>query len=272
MRKAGITLLALGLTALLMGCYPRAQRREAPRPAGLTVVRVWTWNTEGEMLKWLKKQAGAYEKQQGKRVYLRAAGEDEIRAALAGEEEAGQPDLLLMRGEGNPVSRQGYALIVRDAGAALQTPMPTSALFSPPSPSPGPAPAPAPWPEGQALQGVLVPPGMAGAVPGAIAVQDPAGGMAAGSARAALLTAGQAETLSQGYRAYALAGNAGVQSTGGKALTQPGVELLAYLQSPSAQQGLKAVGLYSPFFHLYGPEDPLRMLLDQAMALAEPAA
>jgi len=267
MKRAVVTLLALGLTAGLICLFPRAVSREteaAPRKE--PILRVWVTDREPAVAAWLKKQAAAYEKTAGVRVYLRKAAGEEAENALQGEDGAPAPDVLIGPEGDTPVALQGYALILRDDGAAMITPAPTALLFSRPSPVPGPTAAPPAQPDWREIGAVLAPSGLSFPVPGAVASADPARDFAAGKARAALLTAGQAERLAVGFQAYPVAAGGGLLPIGGRAFTQEGISCLSHLQSGAAQGALADHGLYAVHLLLYTSRDPVRQMIDSSRA------
>lgn len=260
-KKAAAILISLALTAGLALGLSRARREEEGAEGALRLVRVWAQAEDSAVSAWLRGRAAAYEKQTGCRVYLRSASPEEAEAALTGDGDALRPDVMILRGAGEAVAFRGYALILRDEDAPILTPAPTGALFARPSSTPGPGPAPEPLPEADALGAVLTPEEMAGALPGSILSLQPAQALSQGQARAAVLTAEQAADLSFGWRAFPLPAGKGLLPVGGQAFSPAGGELLAFLLSPSSQAALRAQGLYSVSLPLYGPEDPLRMLI-----------
>ena len=253
------------LTAAFVLRHPGLTAPKEARRAPLPVVRVWITEKEAAVSAWLRKQAAAFEKATGQRVYLRTATEEEAEDARGGREGVVGPDLLIGPGAGAPVALKGYALIVRDESAAVLTPAPTSALFFRPSPTPGPSPTPPPAPDWEGLGAVLVPADWRGSLPGAVVSADPAGDLAAGKAPAALLTAGQTARLAFGFRAWAVPGNAGGINVNAKALSPPGEELLVFLRTEAAQRTLRDHGLYAVSLGLYGEEDPLRALIESSL-------
>ena len=298
MKKALRTALALLATAAVLWLLPRAWRRQDQPGRELRVCRVWLLEKEPAVATWIKALAAGYEKETGSRVYLRAATAEEAAAARAGDG-AVRPDVLLYPAaagiaapsgvQPNPtdgenaaagrtdapqapgsafdsmtVALRGYALILRDDGAAVFTPAPTSALFFPPPATPGPPPSPAPSPDPASFAAVLAPEELLGAMSGTIRSQNPAGDLAAGKAKAALLTAGQAAKLPFGYRAFALPAGAGLLPVQAQAFSQEGRAFVQSLLREDSQRALRQAGLYSPLLALYGPEDPLRFLIGQS--------
>ena len=263
MKKTFRTLLALVLTAAVIAWLAREGRpRERPReePA---LLRVWLLETDPAVASWLRGLAPGYEKETKQRVYLRAATAEEAAAARAGE--GIRPDLVLQPGEDAPVALRGYALILRDDARAAATPAPTSALFFPPPVPSGPSPAPAPTAAPNAFSAVLAPEEMMHALPGTVRSENPAGDLALGKAQAALLTAGQAERASFGYQAYPVPGAAGGRGISAQAFSPAGEAFRAYLAREDSQRALRRAGLYSPVLRLYGPEDPLRALIEASL-------
>ena len=259
-KNALLCLLALGVTALLILAVPRlTEAPEAPRD-GLRITRVWITETEPAASAWLRERAAAWTRATGKRVYLRSAGPDE-----RNRDSAVTPDLIVSAGEGVPAALRGYALIVRDDGVSAVTPAPTSALFFRPSATPGPTAVPAPAPDMHTLSAVLSPRELMNALPGTVLSADPAADFSQGKAAAALLTAGQAEKLSVGFRAYSLPDGAGFLTVGAQAYSEDGQRFLSFLLSEGSQRALARQGLYSPYFRLYGGDDPLRGLIEAGL-------
>ena len=261
MRKKLRSALALLAAGTLIGLFPRLLSAGAPAlPSGRQTVRVWAAEENAALLRWLRKAAAAYEKQTGRRVYLRSAAPGEA-------EDAGAvpPDVLIARGDGEAAALAGYALFTRDAQALLLTPAPTGFLFARPAPSPGPSPSPAPTPDPAALGRISAPAALAGQVERAAASAHPLRDLLDGKADTALLTAGEAAALGGGFRAWALPGRKGFLPYCADARTPLGADFAAYLLSEPIQRGLAAVGLYSPLYRLYGADsDPLRALVESA--------
>jgi len=271
MRKAVRTLLALVAAGMLMLVLPGLLSPEdhAAPPARRTV-RVWITETDPAVAQWLKRQAAAWEKAAGHRVYLRAAAQEETDAAGEGASGVVPPDVIVCAGGLNPVALRGYALVVRDESAALVTPAPTGMLFSPPAASPGPSPTPGPPMDIESLAGILAPPEMAHALAGAEESVHPLRDLLSGKGRGALLTAGAAEGLGAGWQAYALPDGAGFLPVSARVLSSAGGEFAAYLRTDGAQRDLAACGLYSPALRLYDPaRDPLRALIESSRDAAE---
>lgn len=270
--KRLLTLGALVLTAALVLLFPRLTSPEKASIPGLRVTRVWTVDCDPAVGAWLKRQAAAFERAQGARVYLRTATGEE--AALALEKGSGvvAPDVLVQPGKGLALARLGYALILRDESAPPISPAPTSALFYKPSPPPGPASTPRPTPDPGAVGTVLCPPGLDPSLPHLCLTQDPLAAFVKGEAPAALLTAGQAAQLPWGYQAHPLPEGGGSVVYGGLALTGAGAGFLDHLKTNTAQQALAAHGLYSvlPTLRLYDPAaDPLRALIERSLPALE---
>lgn len=263
MQKAISTILALLLTAALFFILLQPAEKEAGEKAA--IARVWLVDTGRESSAFLKKAAVAWEKQGRGRVYLRSAAREEAEAALRGESGVLPPDLIIGLDTGEKICAMGYALILLDADALPLSPAPTSLLFSPPTPTPGPTPTLAPTPDFSGLAPILCPAQLQAALPGCRADADPLKGLKAQTARAALLTAGQALSLQTGYHAYALPEGKGACFCLGKPLSSRGKALLLFLQSEEIQRRLKENGLYSPFLPLYGDEDPLRARIDASI-------
>ena len=266
--KAFLAVLALGLTAYLAQELPRWDEASETAPhAPLTVVRVWVGEQESAFKGWLKKRAAAYEKETGKRVYLRTVSGSDLSVLEQADSGAVPPDAAVLPAGGTPIALRGYALIVRDETAAAVTPQATGALFFRPSPTPGPSPAPAAWPD--SLGAVLAPEELLNALPGTVKSASPAEELAAGKAQSALLTPGQAARLPFGYQFYALPGGGGFVPIGANAYSEAGNAFVQYLLREDSQRALEAHGLFSPFLRLYGPDDPLRYRLDQERPGAE---
>ena len=262
MKKMLRTGFALLLTAALLLTVKSLWKQEQPSAPGPAITRIWLLEREPAVAAWVRSFSAGYEKETGSRVYLRAAMAEEATAARTGD--GIQPDLLLYPGTGFPVALRGYALILRDDTAAVATPAPTSALFFPPPSTPGPSPTPAPTPDPASFTAVLAPEELMDAVPGTVRSHDPAGDLSRGKAKAALLTAGQAAQLTFGFRAFAVPEGAGLVSVCAQAFTPEGQRFLDALLRENSQRALRQAGLYSPFLPLYGPEDPLRRLIDDS--------
>ena len=100
------------------------------------------------------------------------------------------------------------------------------------------------------------------AVPGAVLSKDPPGELAAGKARAALLTPGQAARLTAGFRAYPVPEGKGLIPVRAEGLTEDGQSFLLFLLREDRQDALRENGLFSLTRRLYSPEDPVRYLVD----------
>ena len=263
MKKLILMLAALLLTAgLIYQGIGLWKDRSAPAEPHLRLVRVWIGEEEPGLSGWLKKAAMRFEKQTGTRVFLRRASAQEAQAVLDGEANGPNPDLLMLPNTGQTIALRGFALIVRDESTQPETPQPTGALFFRPSPSPGPSASPAPKPDLDMLGAVLVPPGMADRMPGAVISADPAAEFAQGKANAALLTAGQAARLPFGFRFFALPEGKGFLPVGATSFSESGDAFLSFLLAPGCQQPLRDAGLFSPVMPLYSPDDPIRYLID----------
>lgn len=265
--KTACFLLALILTAGLALLLPWAVQPRTQREGVKPLVRIWTADPDPAVSAWLREQAADWEKQTGRRVYLRQASEADKQAALNGEAEAGRPDLMLLADEGRPVALRGYALILRDDAAPTAAPAPTGLLFSRPTPVPAADPTPAPTPDWAGIQAVLSPKCLAGRAARAVESADPAGDLIRGRAQAALLTAEQAARLPFGFRAFSLPEGAGFIPVGAAAFTADGEAFLQFLLTDGAQRALRARGLYSPALLLYGPDDPVRDLIQRGRPL-----
>ena len=269
MKKHFFTLIALLLTGVFAFLGFRLFFRELPRPVSMSLLRVWVTGSDPSLNAWIRKGAAFFERQTGKRVYVRSASQAEAAGLASGTPETNTelplPDLLLSPGTGDPVALFGYALVVRDDSAPVATPMPTGALFFRPSPSPGPTPLPPAAPDISALPVVYAPMEMSKLIPGAVPHPHPDSAMIQNNPSAALLTAEQAAGLSCGYRAYPMPDGRGFRAAGGKAFTPEGRELLAFLKNEKAQLALKAHGLYSPFLRLYQGQGTLHEQIESSL-------
>ena len=264
MRHRLVTLAALLLTAALLYFVPETE--EGEKRSGVETAVLWVNEKEKAVDRWLKKCAAAYEKETGCRVYLRAATEEESKAALGGTEGVVPPDLLVSPESGETVCLRGYALIVRDETAARTTPAPTGALFIRPSPEPRQTSEPETVFDPALLIGALASEELLPLFPEAALSRDPAGEFAAGNGKAAILTAGQAAGLAVGCRACALPEGRGFLPVRASSLTAEGQEFLSFLLRPDIQRTLSDFGLYTqnPGLILYGGADPLRGLIESS--------
>ena len=255
MKKLPVILLFLALSCGLLFLLPQALRaREAPE-ASFTILRLWNADGEPAVQSWLRGQAKAYEKAVGQRVYLRAAPENSRESPL--------PDALILPDGDHLLALRGYALILRDENPAV-TPAPTGALFFRPSVPPEPAATPAPIPEKGEWSAVLCPEALMNALPGTVLSAQPAADFVRGRADAALLTPGQTAGLNTGYRAYAVPDGKGFLPVRGRAYSEAGEAFLLWLQGDAAQRALAQAGLFSPRLCLYGPDDPVRYLIENS--------
>ena len=265
MKKTIVTILALLATAALFYAFPFRAPREAEGQKGVSITRVWIAEEEAALSPWLRKMAAAYEKETGKRVYLRSAAKAEAQAALQNATGVVPPDVLMGQGLKERIAWQGYALFVRDEAAEKSTPAPTSALFIRPSPPPQASPSPAPTPGREEIASILVPEGWPASLENAVAAKDVMGAFEKGQATAAVLTAGQAEKLPFAVRAFALPD--GLRPLTARAFTGPGEAFLAFLKEEAAQRALAAAGLYSvrPGLVLYdAAAQPVRAMIEGA--------
>lgn len=253
-------LLTAGLASLAVSGKEDGDEKSQRR---IPFARVWLLDQGEDMKGWLRACCAAYEKVSGVRVYLRRASDQELESARGGKEDVPLPDLTV-GGEGVCLARRGYALILKDETAPNVSPETGGGLFFRPSPTWGPPETPAPMPENVLQGAVLVPPGLSGAVPQEIISDQPAAALAQGKAKAALLTAGEAEALPFGFRAFAVPGGKGSLPVRGEALSAAGEALLDYLLSDAAQQRLSAQGLYSPRLLLYGG-DGVRGIIEKSL-------
>ncbi len=261
LKKLFTVLLFLALSAGLFFMLPDALRAPGEQAEPFVILRVWNAEEEPAVQSWLRGQAKAYERATGQRVYLRtAAVQDALDSAARGL----PPDGLILRTGDSLLALRGYALIVRD-DAALVTPAPTGALFYRPSLPPERMETPAPFPEENQLRAVLCPEALLNALPGTIISAQPAADFAQGKADAALLTPGQAAGLNTGYRAYAVPERKGFLPVRATAYSEAGEAFLAWLQDDAAQKALGQAGLFSPRLRLYGPDDPVRYLIENSL-------
>ena len=263
MKKSIPTILALLFTAALFFLLLRPETK--PESGQAPITRVWLVDIESDSAAFLKKSAAAFEKQTGKRVYLRSATQEEAGQAIRGAENIVPPDLIVGLPEGENILCQGYALIFRDDSAPVFTPAPTSLLFSPPTPTPGPSPTPAPTRKLSSYEKILCPDALFPRFPGSIFTQQPLQDFSAGKGDAALLTANQASSLSVGWQGQALPEGKGILFLRGQALSERGTHFLSFLQSTDRQNSLRSWQLYSPFFPLYIHENSLRSAIDQSI-------
>ena len=263
MKKSISTILALLITAAL---FSMLFQPDNPSASGKEpIIRVWLVETEKDSAAFLRKCAAAYEKQMGKRIYLRSATREEAARALAKNETIVPPDLIIGLDAGEKILCQGYALIFRDDSAPIWTPSPTSLLFFPPTPTPGPSPTPAPTRALSSWAGVLCPRKIADRFPGSIASDQIAQDLSAGKGNAALLTARQAASLSIGWQGQILPEGAGVCFLCARSLSPRGQDFLSFLQRPESQEMLREYDLYSPFLLLYANENSLQGMMDRAI-------
>lgn len=245
-------LLAYGLLRLLPAALRAPKTAEKP----FTILRVWNADGEPAVQSWLRGQAKTYERATGQRVYLRTAP--------AGEDQGLLPDVLIQPDGETLLALRGYALILRDENPAA-TPAPTGALFFRPSVPPERLETPAPLPEERELGAVLCPEALLNALPGTVFSAQPAADFAQGKADAALLTPGQAAGLNTGYRACAIPDGKGFLPVRATAYSEAGEAFLAWLQEDAAQKALGQAGLFSPRLRLYGPDAPVRYLIENSL-------
>lgn len=256
LKKLLAILLFLALSCVLLFLLPQALRAPEAPEASFTILRVWNADGEPAVQSWLRGQAKAYEKAAGQRVYLRAAPENGRESPL--------PDALILPDGDHLLALRGYALILRDENPAV-TPAPTGALFFRPSVPPEPEATPAPFPEESEWRAVLCPEALMNALPGTVMSAQPAADFAQGKADAALLTPGQTAGLDTGYRAYAVPDGKGFLPVRGRAYSEAGEAFLLWLQNDAAQRALAQAGLFSPRLRLYGPDDPVRYLIERGL-------
>ncbi|MBR3739350.1 MAG: extracellular solute-binding protein [Clostridia bacterium] len=253
MKKLIVILLFLSVSAGLLLMLPTALNAPEKREQPFLILRIWNADQEIAVQYWLRGQAKTYEKATGQRVYLRTAPNNRDQDLL--------PDALIIPEGDHLLALRGYALVVR-ADTAAVTPAPTSALFYRPSPAPEAAETPAPWPEEKELRAVLCPEALTDALPGTVLSTNPAADFAQGKADAALLTPGQAAGLAVGYRAFAIPEGKGFLPVRATAYTEAGEAFLSWLQGDEAQRALAQAGLFSPRLRLYGPDDPVRYVIE----------
>ena len=257
MKKLFVIFLFLALSGGLLYLLPDAFNAPEKQEQPFLILRVWNAGPEIAVQSWLRGQAKAYERATGQRVYLRTA-------ALNSADQDLPPDALIHPNGEQLLALRGYALIVR-ADTPAVTPAPTGALFFRPSSAPEPAVTPAPWPEETELRAVLCPEALLDALPGTVFSAQPAADFTQGKAGAALLTPGQAAGLAVGYRAYAIPEGKGFLPVKATAYTEAGDTFLSWLQDDAAQRALAQAGLFSPRLRLYGPDDPVRYLIENSL-------
>lgn len=260
MKKIAVTLLFLFLTAALVLLRPAAAPGRVDTDQPFSILRVWNGEKEPAVAAWLRNRTKAYEKETGKRVYLRAAAGAEL-----ADPGAFPPDLLIYPGAENAVALRGYALVVRDEQGSAVTPAPTGALFYRPPASPGPAATPAPSPDLSALGAVLAPEELMDALPGTVRSADPVGDFLKGKADAALLTPGQTAQLGSGCRTRAVPDGKGFLAVSGRSYSPEGEAFLLFLASVPSQRALGDFGLFSQSLSLYTPDDPIRWQIDASL-------
>ena len=255
--RLSLFFLAWAVTGLLIYLALPAAGPQGPENADTPpLARVWLRESDAAFSAWLRKRASAYEKEQGVRVYVRQATQEEERAL--------PPDLLIGAPEGETLALRGYALILRDEQAPVLTPLPTSALFFRPSPTPGPSASPAPTLNPEAAAPLLTPLQLQN-LPHALASRDPLADFIQGKAPAAILTAAQAARLPFGYQAFLLPNVQGIEAITGLSYSEAGEKLAAFLLSDASQQALAAQGLYSPRLRLYTGEGGVYSLIENSL-------
>ena len=260
MKKLIVILVFLSLSAGLLLMLPAALSAPDEREQPFLILRVWNADEEPAVHSWLRSQAKAFERETGRRVYLRAVSGDTLDAAGT----ALPPDALIRPDGEWLLALRGYALILRDENASV-TPAPTGALFFRPSLTPDPTAVPLPWPEENELRAVLCPEALMNVLPGAISSVHPAADLTQGKADAAVLTPGQAAGLSMGWRAYAIPEGKGFLPVRATAYSGEGEAFLAWLRGDAAQQALGQAGLFSPRLRLYSSDDPVRHLIENSL-------
>ena len=261
LKKLAVILFFLVLSYGLLRLLPAALYTPGEQAAPFVILRVWNAEEEPAVQSWLREQAKAYERATGQRVYLRTAAVQDAQGSAA---RGLPPDVLILRAGESLLALRGYALIVRD-GAAPVTPAPTSPLFYRPSRPPEPAETPAPWPDETELRAILCPEALMHALPGTVFSSQPAVDFSQGKADAALLSPGQAAGLAMGYRAYAVPEGKGFLPVRATAYSEAGEAYLTWLQDSAAQKALGQAGLFSPRIRLYGPDDPVRYLIENSL-------
>ena len=267
MKQKITVLIALGLTCLLGFLAPHVLRQADSGQHALKITRVWMADMNPAAVKWLQKRSAAYEKETGKRIYLRSATQEEMQGAISGNEQAILPDLIISRVDGDKLAYLGYALIIRDDKADVSTPAPTGALFHPPTSSPNPFPTIAPTPDMTTLGAVLSPDHLSVSLPGIIPSAQTSAEFIAGKAHAALLTAGESHALPFGYQAFPVPGKEGAETISGQSFSKDGRDFALFLLTVPSQQALKNHGLYTvlPDLYLYDESDPLRMMIENSL-------
>lgn len=246
MKKWGIWLLSMAMTAGLLMSYPLLPRQEAEKRMP-EVVRIWMADGVGEALPWLKQAAAAYEKEHACKVYLRRASDEEYERAEI------RPDAAVGWEKGMAVAFRGYGLAVPDETAEKATPMPPSGLFQRPTqPPPVQTPPPLTFPEN--LTEMAVPHGMQALLPGSKPVEDPFKELQEGKVQGALLLPAQMEKLEMGYRMHPREDF--FVPIRGQALTEAGEHFVAFLRGDAMQYLLRKQQLFSwnVSLNLYGAE------------------
>ncbi len=261
MKKLLVILFFLVLSFGLLQFLPAALRSPEEQEHPFTILLVWSAEEEPAVQSWLRGQAKSYERATGQRVYLRAVSAQDVRSISV---QGLLPDALILRSGDRLLALRGYALIVREENAAV-TPAPTGALFYRPSLPPEPAGTPTPCPEEMKLRAVLCPEPLMNALPGTIMSVQPDADFNQGKADAALLTPGQAAELTVEYQAYAVPEGKGFLPVKATAYSEAGESFLAWLQDGVAQEALGRAGLFSPYLRLYGPDDPVRYLIENSL-------
>ena len=267
MRKMLVTLGALAVTAgliwSLFGFQPRAVE---PPSLQLSLIRVWVSGQDPAVWSWLRKAAKQYEKETGRRVYLRA-GPAEDAGALSGEY---PPDLLISHEKGKCVALHGFALFCRDESAQAVTPDPTSFLFFRPSPTPGVSPTPVPTPNTALFSVLIVPQRLSSSFPGSLSSAAPLEDFISGKGDAAVLTVGQAARLPFRAAACPLPEGKGFLPVRCAAASPGGEAFFRFLLLEQTQRMMTDFGLFSPYCSLYRGTDPQREMIENTLPFFTP--
>lgn len=249
MKRVLACLASLVLTAVLLAGLPYGHEKEGTQAQNTYILRVWVPQGQVDLQAWLKQAAAMYEKESGRRVYIRTATAEE----MENKEGAVLPDVMAGTAAGIPVAYRGYALVMPDAEGEKATPSPPPGLFVRPTLAPSTEPKEsAPFPDEP--ETVALPPEMQHVYPRGYVASNPLQELVQGKAAAALLSPRQMEETAMGYRmdsgkVYFLAFHT-------RGLSEEGEAFLSFLRSESAQQLLAGQLLFSwnPGLCLYGAE------------------
>ena len=267
MRKILVTLCALAVTAALVRSLFGFQMRAADMPSEqFSLTRVWVSDQESAVWSWLRKAAKQYEKETGRRVYLRAVPANDA-GTLSGEY---PPDLLISHEKGKCVALHGFALFCRDDSAHAVTPYPTGFLFFPPSSTPGVSPTPASTPSAVLFSVLIVPKRLSSSFPGSLSSTNPLRDFIDGKGDAAVLTVGQAAQLPFQTAARPLPAGKGFLPIRSAAATPNGEDFSNFLLMEQSQRLMAESGLFSPCCSLYRGIDPMREMIENTLPAFNP--